>query len=295
MHMKRQATLAVLTVMLLCGCRPAAPSAGGAAPSGPAPAPGASSGAGGPPPAPSSTAKPAPAAFPDDGPAGLLAAIRTERYPDHDRLVFQFHGRSVPAASVGYRDRITTDPADLPVPLAGAAFVYVAFHGARLDTAPLVSDPAKAQRYSGPTRLTPNLPILRELATAGDFEAVLSVGLGLSTVAGLSSASAPGSFTLDLWGTAPESLVWPVTSVSQAEQLQQGAATGHQPWTLRAADVAGNYVRQVMGWADAEESTIGPRIYQFTAGNRLAVVTTRQPLGRAGTVWAVASVVSYAP
>jgi hypothetical protein len=289
MHMKHRATLAILTVMLVCGCRPAAPSADGAPPSGPTPSPSASS------PALPSTAKPPPAAFPDDGPAGLLAAIHTERYPDHDRVVFQFHGRSVPAASVGYRDRITTDPADRPVPLAGAAFVHVAFHGARLDTAPVVSDPAKAQRYTGPTRLTPNLPTLREIATAGDFEAVLSFGLGLSTVAGLSSASAPGSFTLDLWGTAPESLLWPVTSVSQAEQLQQGAAAGHQPWTLRAADVAGNYVWQVMGWTGADESTIGPRVYQFTAGTRLAVVTTRQPLGRDGTVWAVAAVVSYAP
>ena len=296
--MKRLATLAAMLVLFAAGCRSldrAAGQGGAASPATPATA--AATGSTGPTAAGATTAAPPTGpSFPDDGPSGLLAAVRTERYPDHDRVVFQFHGRSAPAAAVGYRDRITTDPADLPVPLAGAKFLHVAFHGARLDTAPVVSDPAQAKRYTGPTRLTPGYPVLRELAAAGDFEAVLSFGLGLSTVAGVSSLSAPGVFTLDLWTTAPASLVWPVTSVSQAEDLQRGAESGHQPWTLVAAQVADQYVRQVLGWGGGAESTaVGPQVYQFTAGTRLAVVTVRQPLGRPGTVWAVASAVAYSP
>ena len=293
--MKRLATLAVVLVLFATGCRSLDRPGQGAAAGSATPATAAATASTGPTAAGATTAPVGPS-YPDDGPAGLLAAVRTERYPDHDRVAFQFHGRSVPVAAIAYQDRITTDPADLPVPLAGAKFLHVAFHGARLDTAPVVSDPAKAQRYTGPTRFTPNCPTLRELATAGDFEAVLSFGLGLSTVAGLSSSSAPGSFTLDLWATAPTSLVWPVTSVSQAEDLQHGAEAGHQPWTLVAAQVAGQYVQQVLGWGSAAQpTTIGPQVYQFSAGTRQAVVTVRQPLGRAGTVWAVAAVVTYAP
>lgn len=294
--MKRMATLTVVLVLFAGGCRSLDPATGPGAAGGAPSATPTATGPGATGPTAAGSPAPARASFPDDGPAGLLAEVRTERYPDHDRVVFQFHGRSTPTAAVGYRDRITTDPADLPVPLAGAKFVHVALHGARLDTAPVVSDPAQARKYTGPTRFTPGYPVLRELATAGDFEGVLSVGLGLSTVAGLSSSSGPGVFTLDLWNTAPNSLVWPVTSVSQAEDLQRGAESGHQPWTLVAPQVAGQYVQQVLGWGSgAQSSTIGPQVYQFTAGTRLAVVTVRQPLGRTGTVWAVASVVAYAP
>ncbi len=302
--MKRLAQLAtaLLTtaLLLLAGCR----AAGTAAPSGTAaprsPYPSASSASG----APAATGTPAvespppvaaPAGYPDDGPDGLLASIRTEKYAGHDRVVFQFHGRSTPAASVDYRHEITTDAADTSVPLSGSAFVHLAFHNARLDTAPVVSDPSKAQRYTGPTRLAPNYPILRELATAGDFEGVLSFGLGLSTVSGLSVITSPGSYALDLWSTAPSSLLWPVTSVSQAQDLQHGTESGHQPWTLSALEVATHYVHEVLGWSASEGSMAGPRVYQFTAGNRTAVVTLRQPLDRTGTVWVVAAVVSYAP
>jgi hypothetical protein len=294
--MKRLATFAAVLVLFAAGCRSLdQPGGQGGGAGSAAPATAAATGSTGPAAAGATTGAPATGpSFPDDGPAGLLAAVRTERYPDHDRVVFQFHGRSTPAAAVGYRDRITTDPADLPVPLAGAKFLHVAFHGARLDTAPVVSDPAQAERYTGPTRFTPGYPVLRELATAGDFEAVLSFGLGLSTVAGLSSSSAPGVFTLDLWATAPTSLAWPVNSVSQAEELQRETESGHQPWTLVAGQVADQYVRQVLGWGGGAESTaIGPQVYQFTAGTRLAVVTVRQPLGRPGTVWVVASTVAY--
>ncbi len=60
-------------------------------------------------------------------------------------------------------------------------------------------------RYAEPTRLTPRYPVLQELAVSGDFEAVLSFGLGLSAVAQLDKSAPPGrgSVILDLWMTSP--------------------------------------------------------------------------------------------
>jgi len=183
------ATLAV-TPLLVAGCRTAASPAGARPSIVPA------------------TTTPAALAtdplWPDNGPPGVLAAISTQHFPDHDRVVFQFHGATPPELTIGYASRITEDPSDKPVSLLGEAFVSVVFHGARLDTAAVENDPNNVVRYAGPTRLTPRYTVLQELAISGDFEAVLSFGLGLSTVARLSTSTpvGSGSVILDLWSTS---------------------------------------------------------------------------------------------
>jgi hypothetical protein len=141
---------------------------------------------------------------PDDGPAGVLAAIRTQQFADHDRVVFQFHGRQAPSVTLAYADQITKDPSDQPLPLLGTRFIRVVFHGARLDTAALENDPTKVVGYRGPTTLTPRYQTLQQLSVAGDFEAVLSFGLGLSETAELrtSMPDGQGSVIIDLWPTA---------------------------------------------------------------------------------------------
>ena len=136
---------------------------------------------------------------PDDGPDGILQALTVEHLADRDRVVFQFHGRvTIRAPRIAYVDKVTEDPSDRPVTLLGEAFLTVVFHDARLDTAPIESDPDKVVRYDGPTRLTPRLPLLRELAVAGDFEAVLSFGLGLSHRAGIHTTTPRGQACLIL-------------------------------------------------------------------------------------------------
>ena len=300
MDIKRLSTLAALLVLFLGGCR------GGAHPAGPPPSE--------PPSSPTMAARPRatsaaptvtratamPAArnsgacpAPGGQRQGLLTAIRTEQQADHDRIVFQFDGPRAPSARIKYVDRVTADPSDEPVPLVGAAFVNVAFLDARLTTAPIEDDPSRARRYTGPTRLTPRYNLLQELAVSGDFEAVLSVGLGLSRVAGL-SVSIPdggGCVILDVWRGAPEVLLWPVTSVAQARAVQQATKDGHQPWTLSAEQVAISYTHHVMGWRQARIDRLDDHVFQATAGAQVAVITLTQPLGRPDTVWAVASVV----
>jgi hypothetical protein len=230
---------------------------------------------------------------PDEEPAGLLAAIRTEQHADHDRVVFQFDGRQAPNAYIKYVDRVTRDPSDQPVPLLGNAFVNIAFLDARLDTSPIEHDPNQARRYAGPTRLTPRYPLLLELAVSGDFEAVLSFGLGLSDMAGL-SVSIPedlGCVILDVWRASPSTLLWPMTSVAQAREMQQATKDGHQPWTLSAQQVATSYTHHLLGWPQASIERLAEHVFQATAGAQVAIITLTQPLGRPGTVWAVASVV----
>jgi hypothetical protein len=53
--------------------------------------------------------------------------------------------------------------------MKGSSGLRLAFHGA-----------TGADTYTGPTDMTPNLPVLKELEQLGDFEAVLSWGAGLS-------------------------------------------------------------------------------------------------------------------
>lgn len=304
MDIKRVVALAVLLVLFLDGCR------GGVGAAGPSPA--------APPSSPTVPARAtAPSAAPSSSPVaarptatpaarisaacrapggqrqGLLTEIRAEQHADHDRILFQFDGRRAPSARITYVDRVTADPSDQPVPLLGKAFVNVAFQGARLDTAPIEEDPTQARRYTGPTRLTPRYNLLQELAVSGDFEAVLSVGLGLSRVAGL-SVSIPnggGCVILDVWRGAPNVLLWPMTSVVQARAAQQATIDGHQPWMLSAEQVATSYIHRVMGWPQARIDRLDEHVFQATVGAQVAVITLTQPLGRAGTVWAVASVI----
>jgi hypothetical protein len=184
------ATLAAATLLLVAGCRTAA------TPIGAQPATQ---------PVTTTTTTPAPSSlWPDGGPPGVLAAISTQHFPDHDRVVFQFHGATPPEATIGFASRITEDPSDRPVPLLGTNFVAVVFHDARLTNAGAENDPSKVVRYSGATRLTPRYRILEELAVSGDFEAVLSFGLGLATSARLdtSAPAGSGSVIVDLWMTS---------------------------------------------------------------------------------------------
>jgi len=100
-----------------------------------------------------------------------LVAVRTAHHPGFDRITFEFKGAR-PTASVGYVSQLTEDGSSKPVHLAGGAAIEVVFHGANAHDeqgTPTVS----------PRRFSPGLPILKEVAQIGDFEAVVSYGLGV--------------------------------------------------------------------------------------------------------------------
>ncbi|HEY9475929.1 MAG TPA: hypothetical protein VIS06_19020 [Mycobacteriales bacterium] len=102
-----------------------------------------------------------------------LVAIRAAHHPGYDRLVFEFRGGLPQRHDVNYVPVVIADGSGEPVPLAGDAFLHVVF-------SPAVGHDDAGHGTFGPTRRTTALPQIIQVATAGDFEAVLSFGVGLA-------------------------------------------------------------------------------------------------------------------
>jgi hypothetical protein len=101
----------------------------------------------------------------------VLVDVRAGSHQGFDRVVFEFDG-AVPEHTVSYVDRLVEDGTGDPVSLSGSADLEVVFRGAnahREDGSPTVS----------PRRFSPNLTAVKEIAQTGDFEAVVSYGIGV--------------------------------------------------------------------------------------------------------------------
>jgi len=94
----------------------------------------------------------------------------------YDRVVFRFT-LGTPGYDVRYVAKVFKDPSGLPLPLLGNKRLLVVFHNARAHTAGGGSLPIR-------TVFTPGCTNLVQIKQAGDFEAVLSWGIGLRHTAG---------------------------------------------------------------------------------------------------------------
>jgi hypothetical protein len=121
----------------------------------------------------------APVSVPDTNiaPEGLpeLEAVEVSHHDAFDRVVFRFSSH-VPGYNVNYVPEVTADPSDEPISLEGNAFMIVAMHS--VASGQVGAPPAPQDRQ------TPRFPELREIAGAGDFEGVVSFGLGLTAESG---------------------------------------------------------------------------------------------------------------
>lgn len=107
-----------------------------------------------------------------------LVAIRAAHQPDYDRVVFEFTG-SVPAQrDVGYVPELIGDPSGLAVPVAGDAILQVRM-------APARGHDDNGNVTYGPTRRTYALPNVIQVVNSGDFEGVLTFGIGLAQRTGV--------------------------------------------------------------------------------------------------------------
>lgn len=99
----------------------------------------------------------------------VLERVSVGRHPGFDRVVFRFRA-GTSAWSARYVPRVVRDGSGKPVRLAGRAFLHVVFRSAHVD-----------RRTAGGPEIvrTPRFPTLVQLKEAGDFEAVVSFGLGL--------------------------------------------------------------------------------------------------------------------
>lgn len=116
-------------------------------------------------------------------PAAVLANVRWSDRGTYDRLVLDFTA-PFGGYQVQYVDSLTEDPTGDPVELAGGAVLAVSIQGATRNNAFQTSDTTPLKTYGGPARVAPGLPNLKEVADAGDFEAVLTFGIGLDHKAG---------------------------------------------------------------------------------------------------------------
>ncbi|HEU4674740.1 MAG TPA: hypothetical protein VFS29_02040 [Motilibacteraceae bacterium] len=111
-------------------------------------------------------------------PASLLTGLRVAHHQGYDRVVFELSG-AVPGYRVAYVREVLEDPSGQRVGLQGDARLLVTLRGATTDTSFQTTEGATPSSYTGPRRLLPDLPSVMEVRLVGDFEAVLSAGIGV--------------------------------------------------------------------------------------------------------------------
>jgi hypothetical protein len=101
---------------------------------------------------------------------GRLTDVRAGRHTCFDRLVLLVRGGRTPAYHVAYVAQVTQDPSGRPVPLRGGAFLQVT-----------VGADGSAYRPADARNLVDvaGFPTLRQVAFAGSFEGLTTVGLGV--------------------------------------------------------------------------------------------------------------------
>jgi hypothetical protein len=172
-----------------------------------------------------------------------LKQIRTGQHGSYERLVLEFTA-PYGAVKVGYVPVVRQDPSNRIVPMRGRSFLQIVIHEAVATYAATPITP-----YAGPSTVTPGYPTLEQVSISGDFEAVLSFGIGLSRTAGfrVQRLTAPERLVLDVAET-PAWRMWPEDNLAQAREEQAGFNQGHQPWRGSPEAVAQVYVLSVYGW-----------------------------------------------
>ncbi len=108
-------------------------------------------------------------------PVSTLVAIRAVHHPEamprYDRVVFEFSG-PVPLIRVQYVNQLIEGGSGRPIPITGNTLLQ------------LIMRPAQAHNDQGqltaPIRVGFTLPNVEEVARAGDFEDVVTYGIGLA-------------------------------------------------------------------------------------------------------------------
>jgi hypothetical protein len=155
--------------------------------------------------------------------SGTVTTIRTGHHNGYDRLVLEFSG-SVPQYQLTRQSSSTfeQDASGIPVTLEGSAGIRTVLHNA--DIAAGVANDLK-----------PRLPEIREVRQIGNFERVVSYGVGLKDAACFRAfeLSGPARLVIDVQtpADAPAATSQPVTptaaATAQPSLPADLAATGH--------------------------------------------------------------------
>lgn len=217
----------------------------------------------------------------------LLREMRAGQHDEFDRVVLELRG-SGPGYIVRYVPVVHEDPRGEPVPLEGRAAIEVVLRGATLDQTPQ----GGTGRYRGPHRISPRLPQVREVAVSGDFEAILSFGIGVDHRAGFRvfTLTHPTRVVIDIAHSKRFTGIFPDTSWAQARAAQSAVEDGHQPWRLSSSEV-------VRRFAVADLDAVAPRVtrtytwqYGVRDGGSLRAwrVDVFRPFRSGALIWEVA-------
>lgn len=127
--------------------------------------------------------------------APLLTNIRAGRQDCYDRLVFDVVGGDVTGYWVGYVNVMTEDPSGRVIPLRGGAKLSIAMQAPAYD-----SQGRQTYRYNNRAELVnvSGFQTFRQVAWAGSFEAVTTVGLGVRAQLPFRVFTLPGRLVVDV-------------------------------------------------------------------------------------------------
>jgi hypothetical protein len=93
---------------------------------------------------------------------------------------------------------------------------------------------------------------------------------------------------------SPETIVglWPATTLQQAQELQDSADAGHQPWLLSAELVSTSYAETQLGLLAPYVEQVGPAAYQVRShhGEWEVTLYLAQPIRHHNGIWVVTRV-----
>lgn len=159
------------------------------------------------------------------GVTGTITSIRVAHHDGYDRLVFGFAtSLAVPTYELHRQatSTFTRDASGRPTTLEGSAGIRTVFRGS--DTTNGLPDDLK-----------PQLPEIREVANIGDFERVVSYGVGLADQACFRAfeLSGPSRLVIDV-ATPPDETSSGAAANNQSLSSATAAATTSQPSNLAA-------------------------------------------------------------
>ncbi|MDX6211016.1 MAG: hypothetical protein QOF82_103 [Frankiales bacterium] len=184
-----------------------------------------------------------------------VVAVRAAHHPGYDRLVLQFSGGLPATVHAAWKTQILHPQTGLPVPIAGHAFAEIS------------ATPAQGHNNAGHVtlarRITFALPNLTQLVVTEDFEAHVTVALGLQRHTSLHVVrlTSPSRLVIDVGAS------WPTTPVRDYFLHLPSFAVGHLPYvrTVTRPVAAGAVARQAL-----ERLFAGPTPAEKAAGLRLA-------------------------
>jgi len=125
-----------------------------------------------------------------------LVAIRAAHHPGFDRIVFEFEGRVPGVARVKWASDLRLDPSHKLAHVQGSAFLRVRFSPALGHDL----DPPQDSTF-GPARRAYALPNIAHVVLLGDYEAEVTIGLGLmkkTRILRTARLTQPSRFVIDV-------------------------------------------------------------------------------------------------